>query len=188
MGCTQLNTCTVLYNIVTSAELVTCLLSPSLSLLHLLGILPKSAHLFCHYTQLKHSVTSLLFVNLLVVLQVHDGRKYEHNFLHEQTHKKKKNNHNDSTISNMDNTTPIHYSLQSFNHLNSELNPMCCLLALLGAHHFLHISRIRVKLNPICYLLALLGAHHFLHVSRIRVKSLTCKRLMSYIYIWSTHS
>ena len=90
MGCTQLNTCTVLYNIVTSAELVTCLLSPSLSLLHLLGILPKSAHLFCHYTQLKHSVTSLLFVNLLVVLQVHDGRKYEHNFLHEQTHKKKK--------------------------------------------------------------------------------------------------
>jgi len=28
------------------------------------------------------------------------------------------------------------------------------------------------ELNPICYLLALL-AHHFLHVSRIRVKSLT---------------
>ena len=38
------------------------------------------------------------------------------------------------------------------------------------------------KLNPICYLLALLGAHHFLHVSRIRVKSLTFRRLMSYIY------
>jgi len=44
------------------------------------------------------------------------------------------------------------------------------------------------ELNPICYLLALLGAHHFLHVSRIRVKSLTLRRLMSYIYIWSTHS
>ena len=44
------------------------------------------------------------------------------------------------------------------------------------------------ELNPICYLLALLGAHHFLHVSRIRVKLLTLKRLMSYIYIWSTHS
>ena len=41
------------------------------------------------------------------------------------------------------------------------------------------------ELNPICYLLALL-AHHFLHVSRIRVKSLTLRRLMS--YIWSTHS
>jgi len=38
------------------------------------------------------------------------------------------------------------------------------------------------ELNPICYLLALLGAHHFLHVSRIRVKSLTIRLLMSYIY------
>jgi len=42
------------------------------------------------------------------------------------------------------------------------------------------------ELNPICYLLALLGAHHFLHVSRIRVKLLTFRRLM--LYIWSTHS
>jgi len=32
-----------------------------------------------------------------------------------------------------------------FNPLNAELNPICCLLALLGAHHFLHVSRIRVK-------------------------------------------
>jgi len=39
------------------------------------------------------------------------------------------------------------------------------------------------ELNPICYLLALLGAHHFLHVSRIRVKSLTFRLLMSYIYM-----
>jgi len=38
------------------------------------------------------------------------------------------------------------------------------------------------ELNPICYLLALLGAHHFLHVSRIRVKLLTFRRLISYIY------
>ena len=37
------------------------------------------------------------------------------------------------------------------------------------------------ELNPICYLLAVL-AHHFLHVSRIRVKSLTLRWLMSYIY------
>jgi len=42
------------------------------------------------------------------------------------------------------------------------------------------------ELNPICYLLALLGAHHFLHVSRIRVKLLTFRRLMSYIYIYMT--
>ena len=31
------------------------------------------------------------------------------------------------------------------NPLNPELNPICYLLALLGAHHFLHFSRIRVK-------------------------------------------
>ena len=40
---------------------------------------------------------------------------------------------------------------------------------------------LKPELNPICYLLALL-AHHFLHVSRIRVKSLTLRLLMSYIY------
>jgi hypothetical protein len=32
------------------------------------------------------------------------------------------------------------------NPLNAELNPIYYLLALLGAHHILHISRIRVKL------------------------------------------
>ena len=41
---------------------------------------------------------------------------------------------------------------------------------------------LNAELNPICYLLALLGAHHFLHVSRIRIKLLTFRRLMSYIY------
>ena len=51
----------------------------------------------------------------------------------------------------------------SFNPLNAELNPICCLLELLGAHHFFHISRIRVK-------------------------SLTLRLLMSYIYIWSAYS
>jgi len=44
------------------------------------------------------------------------------------------------------------------------------------------INPLKPELNPICYLLALLGAHHFLHVSRIRVKLLTFRRLMSYIY------
>jgi hypothetical protein len=32
-----------------------------------------------------------------------------------------------------------------FNPLNTELNPICHFLTLLGAHHILHISRIRVK-------------------------------------------
>jgi len=44
------------------------------------------------------------------------------------------------------------------------------------------INPLNPELNPIYYLLALLGAHHFLHVSRIRVKLLTFRRLMSYIY------
>ena len=34
-----------------------------------------------------------------------------------------------------------------FNPLNAELKPICHLLALLGAHHIPHISRIRVKGN-----------------------------------------
>jgi hypothetical protein len=33
------------------------------------------------------------------------------------------------------------------NPLNAELNPIYHLLALLGAHHILHISRIRVNLG-----------------------------------------
>jgi len=36
--------------------------------------------------------------------------------------------------------TPLH-----FNPLNAELNPICHLLTLLGAHHILHVSRIRVN-------------------------------------------
>ena len=44
------------------------------------------------------------------------------------------------------------------------------------------INPLNPELNPICYLLALLRAHHFLHVCRIRVKLLTLRRLMSYIY------
>ena len=50
-----------------------------------------------------------------------------------------------------------------------------------------YINPLKPELNPICYLLALL-AHHFLHVSRIRVKSLTFRSLTLYIYILSTYS
>jgi len=37
------------------------------------------------------------------------------------------------------------FPIRNINPLNAELNPVCYLLALLGAHHFLHVSRIRVK-------------------------------------------
>jgi hypothetical protein len=33
-----------------------------------------------------------------------------------------------------------------------------------------NINPLHIELNPICHLLALLEAHHILHVSRIRVK------------------
>ena len=48
-----------------------------------------------------------------------------------------------------------------------------------GEHKF---NPLNPELNPICYLLALLGAHHFLHISRIRVKLLTFRLLISCIY------
>jgi len=41
------------------------------------------------------------------------------------------------------------------------------------------LNPLKSELIPICYLLALLGAHHFLNVSRIRVKLLTFRLLMS---------
>jgi hypothetical protein len=46
------------------------------------------------------------------------------------------------------------------------------------------INPLNAELNPICYLLALLGAHHFLYVSGIRVKSLNLRLLMLYVYIY----
>jgi len=39
----------------------------------------------------------------------------------------------------------LNFFTRNINPLNAELNPMCCLLELLGAHHFLHVSRIRVN-------------------------------------------
>jgi hypothetical protein len=35
--------------------------------------------------------------------------------------------------------------------------------------HIYDINSLNAKLNPICHLVALLGAHHILHVSRIRI-------------------
>jgi len=39
------------------------------------------------------------------------------------------------------------------------------------------INPLNAELNPIYYLLALLGAHHFLHVSRIRVNYIKAPKL-----------
>jgi hypothetical protein len=48
--------------------------------------------------------------------------------------------------------------------------------------HLFFLNPLNAELNPTCHLVALLGVHHFPHVSRMRVKSLTLRLLMSYIY------
>jgi hypothetical protein len=37
------------------------------------------------------------------------------------------------------------------------------------------LNPLNAKLNPICHLLALLGAHHIFHVSGLRVKSVEAR-------------
>jgi len=43
---------------------------------------------------------------------------------------------------------PVQTKRQSiFNPLNAKLNPICPLLTLLGDHHILHVSKLRVKVK-----------------------------------------
>ena len=65
--------------------------------------------------------------------------------------------------------------------VSSMLATSHCCLQFFALLMFENVNPLNPELNPICYLLALL-AHHFLHVSRIRVKVLTFRLLMSYIY------
>ena len=52
-----------------------------------------------------------------------------------------------------------------------------------GGKECVYINPLNTELNPMCHLLALLGAYLIFHVSRIRVKDrLTLRLLMSYIY------
>jgi len=53
-----------------------------------------------------------------------------------------------------------------FNPLNAEINPICHLLALLGAHHILHVSRIRVKNCP----LQLRELHYELQLGKVELR------------------
>jgi len=56
----------------------------------------------------------------------------------------------------------VGYCYPSHERVKNELNPL------------------NAKLYPICHLLTLLGAHHILHVSRIRVKE---RKIYIYIYV-----
>ena len=67
--------------------------------------------------------------------------------------------------------------------LNAELNPICHLLALLEAHHILHVSRIRIKRRVKSHLASagIIRSSPILHVSRIRVK----RRVKSHLLAWN---
>jgi hypothetical protein len=40
-----------------------------------------------------------------------------------------------------------HQTFKSINSLNAKLNPICLLLALLGAHYIFHVSGLRVNMT-----------------------------------------
>jgi len=73
----------------------------------------------------------------------------------------------------------------TINPLSAELNPICYLLALLGAHHILHVSRVRFKLvcrrinwnNLICLTLRLLISYIYGAPSKARNANV--------VYIWT---
>ena len=50
-----------------------------------------------------------------------------------------------AALENLSNDEDINRGWENINPLNTELNPICHLLALLEIHHILHVSRIRVS-------------------------------------------
>jgi len=77
---------------------------------------------------------------------------------------------------------PFRFSHLSYYITGNTTRELTNILTLVfyGIPYDIDFNALNPELNPICYLLTLL-AHHFLHVSRIRVKSLTLRLLMSYI-------
>ena len=51
------------------------------------------------------------------------------------------------------------YFCSYFNPLNTELNSICHLLTLVGAHHILHVSRVRVNITFLCPSSVMQGQH-----------------------------
>jgi len=50
--------------------------------------------------------------------------------------------------------------------------------------YYFRVNPLNAKVNPIRHLLALLGAHHILHVSRIKVKVRTVHMLLTAERVW----
>ena len=56
------------------------------------------------------------------------------------------NNFCESSHMKVETIKVFEFVTEKFNPLHAELNSICHLLALLGAHHILHVSRIRTNL------------------------------------------
>ena len=66
-----------------------------------------------------------------------------------------------------------HTLVYSINPLNAELNPICHLLALLGAHHIFHVSGLRVKalyLTAYCVCISITDMPHIFRVNLYQTK------------------
>jgi hypothetical protein len=69
----------------------------------------------------------------------------------------------------------------SFNPLNAELNAICYLLALLGAHPILHVSRIKVKVIKFILLYA---ARHVSDTTVSINRSFLLLHMQSLVTVW----
>jgi hypothetical protein len=85
--------------------------------------------------------------------------------------------------------TYFHFQRYVFNSLNAQLNPICHLLALLGAHHILRVSRIRVNTisaghadDPWCYIAQMIGRFYILFWYRRQnqVSTMAARKLWNY--------
>jgi hypothetical protein len=75
-----------------------------------------------------------------------------------------------------------YYSL--FNPLNAKLNPICHLMALLGAHYIFHVSRLRVKEYDIVETLVKVWNCIILKLS-LRLNSIKHSRARSIVRGWN---
>jgi len=66
------------------------------------------------------------------------------------------------------------YSMLGFTVVGQTVLDECLLYANICTNKYckIYINTLNAELNPICHLLALIGAHHIFHVSMIRVKLL----------------
>jgi len=124
---------------------------------------------------LLHTCCTVLFTGLSLPENIALGSSSYLRFLCKNilTHSVHKKLHNINTMWQ-------HYIFIHVKSSEKWVNVKGCLV--LQTFKSVTLNPLNPELNPICYLLALLRAHHFLHVSGIRVKLLTLRWLMSYIY------